>query len=474
MSEVKKDVVVIGGGPGGYVAAIRAAQLGKKVVIIDNGGLGGTCLTRGCIPSKALITVADRLEMIRHSSQLGIDVNGDITVDLQRVMEWKNGLIKKLTSGVASLLKANQVEVYSGTATFIDNQTIQVDTMGQSQTFEFNHCIIATGAKPAELQILPFDGDKVISSTEALQLQSVPQKLLIVGGGYIGLELGIAYQKLGSEVTILEGLSQVLPGVDATLVRVVTKRLKQLGINVITNTRVTGGNTDGDGVEIQAAISGSEQHFHADKAFVAVGRVPNTADLGLENTLVETDEKGFIRVDSQLRTTENNIFAIGDVAGGPLLAHKASFEGKVAAEVINGEDAEVDYRVMPYVIFSDPEIAYTGLQPKEAEEQGYDPMVSRMAFQANGRALTLGEDLGFVQIVSDKLTQQILGVQIVGPEASTLISEAVIAIEMEMSAEDLGLIIHAHPTLPEVLQEAAEGVLGQAIHMVNKNPALNR
>ncbi|SMO45173.1 dihydrolipoyl dehydrogenase [Melghirimyces algeriensis] len=468
MNSEEKDVVIIGGGPGGYVAAIRAAQLGKRVMLIDNGGLGGTCLTRGCIPSKALITVADRLEMIRHSSGLGINIKGDISIDLDRVMKWKKGLVEKLTGGVASLLKANRVEVCSGTASFLDEQTVKVDTNDEERRVRFHHCVIATGAKPIELKKLPFDGERVISSTEALQLKSIPQKLLIVGGGYIGLELGTAYQKLGSEVTILEGLNQILPGMDPSLVNMVTKRLKQLGVTVKTDAMVTEGNTVGEGVEVRATVNGSEEHFHVNQVLVAVGRVPNTHGLELANASVETDEKGFIRVDDQLRTSGHNIFAIGDVVGGPLLAHKASFEGKVVAEVINGEGSEVDYQAMPYVIFSDPEIAYTGLQPREAKEQGYDTIVSRMAFQANGRALTLGVEHGFIQIVSDKETHQILGAQIVGPEASTLISEVVVAIEMGMNAEDLSLVIHAHPTLPEVIQEAAEGVMGKAIHMMNR------
>jgi dihydrolipoamide dehydrogenase len=360
------------------------------------------------------------------------------------------------------------VEVIKGEAYFSGKNSVKIATENASQTYEFKACIVATGSRPAELPFLKFDGERILSSTEALNLQEVPKRLLVIGGGYIGLELGTAYSKLGSEVTILEGADNILPGVDQAMVRMVSRNLKKLGVTVHTKAKVTSGKREGDEVIVTAEVGGEEKTFTADYVLVAVGRKPNTDELGLEQAGVELDERGFIKVDKQLRTSNPNIFAIGDVAGGALLAHKASYEGKVAAEVIAGQPSEVDYVAMPFVIFSDPEIAYTGLSEKEAKEQGYDPVVSRFAFQANGRALSMEKADGFIQVIADKESKQLLGVQIVGPEASSLIAEAVLAIEMGANAEDLSLTIHAHPTLPEALMEAAEGVLGHAIHMVNK------
>ncbi|MBO2532413.1 dihydrolipoamide dehydrogenase [Planifilum fulgidum] len=462
------DVLVVGGGPGGYVAAIRAAQLGRKVTLVDKGELGGVCLNRGCIPSKALISAADWVQQLKDAARMGIRVNGDITVDLPELMKWKDGVVKKLTGGVATLLKGNKVDVIKGEAYFSGPDTVRIATEKDSQTYQFKDCIIATGSRPAELPSLPFDGKRILSSTEILSLQEIPKRLLVVGGGYIGLELGTAYRKLGSEVTILEGTDSLLPGVDPSLVRMVTRRLKKLGVTVVTGAMVQGGESSDDEVKVTAQVKGEEKTFAADVVLVAVGRKPNTDELGLEQVGIQKDERGFIKVDKQLRTSVPHIYAIGDVAGGALLAHKASYEGKVAAEVIAGKPSEVDVRAMPFVIFSDPEIAYTGLTEKEAKEKGYDPVVSRFSFQANGRALTMDAADGFAQVVADKESKQILGVQIVGPEASTLISEAVLAIEMGANAEDLSLSVHAHPTLPESLMEAAEGVLGHAIHMVKR------
>jgi dihydrolipoamide dehydrogenase len=289
-----------------------------------------------------------------------------------------------------------------------------------------------------------------------------------VGGGYIGLELGTAYAKLGAEVTILEGTKSLLPGTDEALTKMVTRKLKKLGVTVITEAMVQGGENTGDEVVVRATVNGEEKTFSADYCLVAVGRKPNTDELGLEFAGVETDERGFIKIDKQCRTNVEHIYAIGDCAGGALLAHKASYEAKIAAEVMCGMNSVIDYQAMPFVIFSDPEIAYTGLTEAQAKEEGYDPVVSRFAFAANGRALSMNHADGFVQIVADKETKQVLGVQIVGPEASTLIGEAVFAVEMGANAEDIALTIHAHPTLPETIMEAAEGVLGHAIHMVNK------
>lgn len=462
------DVLVIGAGPGGYVAAIRAAQLGRSVAIVDKDALGGVCLNRGCIPSKAIISASERLMHIKEAGEMGLEVSGDVNVNMPKLIQWKNGVVKKLTGGVKSLLKGNKVEILSGEAYFSGPNSVRVSNDESSQTYKFNDVIIATGSRPAELKVLPFDGKRILSSTEALNLQEVPTRLVVVGGGYIGLELGTAYAKLGAEVTILEGTRSLLPGTDAALTKMVTRRLKKLGVTVITEAMVQGGEVNGEEVTVRATVNGEEKSFTADYCLVSVGRKPNTDELGLEIAGVETDERGFIKIDNQCRTNVDHIYAIGDCAGGALLAHKASYEAKVAAEVICGENSVIDYQAMPFVIFSDPEIAYTGLTEGQAKEEGYEPIVSRFAFQANGRALSMNNTDGFVQVVADKETKQLLGVQIVGPEASSLISEAVFAIEMGANAEDLALTIHAHPTLPETIMEAAEGVFGNAIHMVNK------
>jgi dihydrolipoamide dehydrogenase len=462
------DVLVIGAGPGGYVAAIRAAQLGRSVTIVDKDNVGGVCLNRGCIPSKAIITAAERYLQIKEAGEMGLEVSGDVTVNMPRLIEWKNGVVKKLTGGVQTLLKGNKVEIVHGEAFFTGPSTVRVSDENTSQTYKFNDVIIATGSRPVELRVLPFDGKRILSSTEALNLQEVPGSLIVVGGGYIGLELGTAYAKLGAKVTILEGTSSLLPGTDPSLTKMVLRKLKKLNVDVITDAMVQGGENNGDHVTVRATVKGEEKSFTADYCLVAVGRKPNTDELGLEMAGVQKDERGFIKIDEQCRTNVEHIYAIGDCAGGYLLAHKASYEAKVAAEAMCGMKSVIDYQAMPFVIFSDPEIAYTGLTEAQAKEQGYDPVVSRFAFQANGRALSMNNADGFVQIVADRETKQVLGVQIVGPEASSLIAEAVFAVEMGANAEDLALTIHAHPTLPEVIMEAAEGILGHAIHMVNK------
>ncbi|MBA4602271.1 dihydrolipoyl dehydrogenase [Thermoactinomyces mirandus] len=462
------DVLVIGAGPGGYVAAIRAAQLGRKVTIVEKDSLGGVCLNRGCIPSKAIISAAERFREIREADEMGIEIAGDVKVNMPNLMKWKNSVVKKLTGGVKSLLKGNKVEIISGEAFFNGPDSVRVVSDNSSQTYKFNDVIIATGSRPVELKSLPFDGKRILSSTEALALEEAPNRLVIVGGGYIGLELGTAYAKLGADVTILEGTKTLLPGTAPALTKMVSRKLKKLGVKVVTEAMVLGGENKGNEVEVRAAINGEEKTFAADYCLVVIGRKPNTDELGLEYADIEVDERGFIKIDDRCRANVEHIYAIGDCAGGALLAHKASYEAKVAAEAIAGLSSVIDYRAMPFVIFSDPEIAYTGLSEAEAKEQGYTPVVSRFAFQANGRALSLNRTDGFVQVVADSQTKQVLGIQIVGPEASTLIGEAVLAVEMGANAEDIAMTIHAHPALPETIMEAAEGVLGRAIHMVNR------
>ena len=469
-NEAKKelDLLVIGAGSGGYVAAIRAAQLGKKVVLVDKAELGGVCLNRGCIPSKALISASERVKHIQHAGTMGIRVSGEVVVDMPEVVKWKDGIVNKLTSGVQTLLKGNGVEVISGEAYLTASHQVKIKTADGELLYTYKDLILAIGSLPTELKSLPFDQERILSSTEALTLQEVPKHLVVVGGGYIGLELGTAYAKFGAKVTILEGTDTILPGTDSALTNVVKRHLKDLGITVITNAMVQGGENTGKEVNVRVQVDGKDEVINGDYCLVSIGRKPNTGNIGLENIGVELDQRGFIKINNQCRTTIDHVYAIGDCAGGDLLAHKASYEGKIAAEVASGQKSVIDFQAMPFVIFSDPEVAYTGLTEKAAKEQGYETVSSRFPFQANGRALSISDADGFVQIVAEKETKRVLGFQMVGPEVSSLIAEAVFAIETGATAEDLSLTIHAHPTLPEPLMEAAEGIMGHPIHMLSK------
>lgn len=468
--EVKKDVdlLVIGAGSGGYVAAIRAAQLGKKVVLVDKAELGGVCLNRGCIPSKALISASERVKHIKHANTMGLKVSGEVQVDMPEVVKWKDGIVNKLTDGIRTLLKGNGVEVISGEAYLTEAHIAKIKIEDEEQIFSYKDLILAIGSLPVELKSMPFDQKRIISSTEALQLQEVPNHLVVVGGGYIGLELGTAYAKFGAKVTILEGSDTILSGTDPILTKTVKRHLKEIGITVITDALVQGGENTGDEVNVHVQVDGKEEIIQCDYCLVSIGRKPNTGKIGLENIGVVLDDQGFIKINNKCQTNIEHVYAIGDCAGGDLLAHKASYEAKIAAEVISGQNNVIDFQAMPFVIFSDPEVAYTGLTEKEAKEKGYETVSSRFPFQANARALSVSDADGFVQVVAEKNTKRVLGVQMVGPEVSSLIAEAVFAIEAGANAEDLSLTIHAHPTLPEPLMEAAEGVMGHATHMLNK------
>ncbi|GIM46968.1 dihydrolipoyl dehydrogenase [Collibacillus ludicampi] len=460
------DVMVIGAGPGGYVAAIHAAMLGKQVTLIEKGELGGVCLNRGCIPSKALIAAAHRHEMIKHSEDIGFSVQG-VHINWDKIQTWKQSVVDKLTSGVGSLLKSRKVQILEGEALFVSPNEIRVFKGYEVQRYRFNHCIIATGSRPVELKAFPFGG-RILSSTEALSLQEIPKSLVIIGGGYIGVELGQMFAKFGAKVTVLEGAERILLGFDAEMTRWVERRLKKSGIDVYTNAKAKEAIQQDDQVTVTFETGNETKQVTADYLLVTAGRVPNTENLGLDVAGVKVNDRGLIEVDNQCKTNVPGIYAIGDIVPGPALAHKASYEGKIAAEVIAGHPSIVDYKAIPAVVFSDPGMASVGLDENLAKEKGYEVISGKFPYAANGRALSLHDSEGFVKIVAEKERGIVLGAQIVGPEASNLIAELGLAVEMGATLEDLALTIHAHPTLGEMVMEAAEAALGRATHIVSK------
>ncbi|GEL76032.1 dihydrolipoyl dehydrogenase [Tenuibacillus multivorans] len=459
---VEVDTLVVGAGPGGYVAAIRAAQMGQKVTIVDKGNLGGVCLNVGCIPSKALISAGHRYEQASDSEDMGI-VAEKVSVNFDKVQEWKGQVVNKLTGGVESLLKANKVDIVKGEAYFVDQNTVKIMDEKQSQTYKFNNCIIATGSRTIELKPFPYS-ERVLDSTGALNLKEIPKKMVVIGGGYIGTELGGAYASFGTEVTILEGTKDILGGFEKGMTQLVKKRLKKKGVEIVTEAMAQGVEETKDGVKVTYEVKGEEKTIDADYLLVTVGRRPNTDEMGLEDIGIEMDDKGLIKVDKQRRTNFDNIYAIGDIVEGPQLAHKASYEGKIAAEVISGEKSEVDYLAIPAVVFSDPELASVGYAEQDAKDAGYDVKSAKFPFAANGRALSLNDTDGFVKLVTRKEDGLVIGAQVAGPNASDIIAELGLAIEAGMTAEDLALTIHAHPTLGEAVMEAADVALGMPIH----------
>ncbi len=464
---VECDLLVVGGGPGGYVAAIRAAQLGLDVVLVEDTFIGGVCLNVGCIPSKALITVANRVDQVRHSKDMGIVV-GSVEVDFPQLMTYKSQVVSRLTSGVSQLLDGNGISVIEGRATFVSANLARVQLEHEVQQVRFKSAILATGSRPFELPSIPFDHHVVVDSTDALSFESIPERLVIVGGGYIGLEIGTAYRKLGSNVTVIEATDQLLGTMDSSLVSVVVRRLKTLGVEVHLSCTVTDVVISGLTATVKFQKGDSTESLDADKVVVAVGRIPNSEDLGLEHLGVKLNSKGFVEVDEQRRSSVSSIFAIGDVAGGELLAHKASFEGKVAATVAAGIKDAYDPLAVPAVVFTDPEIASVGLTLKEAERLGYNATSSRFPFAGIGRAVSMNETEGFCQVVYDKDSGVILGLHLVGPDASDLLGEASVLVEFGANLEDLGRTIHAHPTLAEIFMEVAEAALGLPVHQLPK------
>jgi dihydrolipoamide dehydrogenase len=474
MSEKTFDAVVIGSGPGGYVCAIRLAQLGKKTAIIEKENIGGVCLNVGCIPSKALIHASKVFSQIQtEAKEMGI-TTGPVSCDLEKMQQWKSGVVKKLTGGVAQLLKANGVQTFLGSAVFKDKNLIEVSGKDGKETIRAGHVVIATGSRVAQIPNLPFNGKNIISSTEALELRSLPKRFLVVGGGFIGLEIGTVYAKLGSQVTILEAMDQLLPTVEKELVSVVEKNLKKLGVKVLVQSKALGLKEKDPAsaktlhLDIESLGKPAET-LEADVILVSVGRKPNSDQLGLDKLGMKVDSRGNIPVDLQGRTNVPGVYAIGDVTGAPQLAHRAMMDGQLVAAAIAGERAFKDYKTVPWAVFCEPEIGTAGLSEKEAQEKGFKVRVGRFPFAANGRALSTNESDGFIKVLIDEATDVLLGVHIVGPDASNLIAEAALAIEMGATAEDLIRTIHTHPTLAEAIPEAIEQAFSKAIHIYKPN-----
>ncbi len=463
------DVVVIGGGPGGYPCSIRLAQLKQKVLCVEKEEVGGVCLNWGCVPSKAVIATSHTYEKVKAGPAYGLLVDNP-RIDANKLQDWKDGIVKKLTGGVKGLFRGNGVELLYGEARVTGPRTVSVRTReGSTETIEATKAIVvATGSSTIEVPTFKFDGKKVIGAREAVSLREIPKRLLVIGGGIIGMELGGAYQRLGSELTVVEMLPQLLTGVDADLAAVVEKTYVKHGAKIHKSARALGYELQTDGsVAVRVEIAGKAETIVVDTVIVAVGMRPNGAGLGLEELGVKVD-KGFVPTDNLGRTNVPGIYAIGDCSSVPMLAHKATKEGEVVAEVIAGHKAAKDWVAITAAIFTDPEIATVGLGEEQAKAKGIDVRVGKFPFAALGRAMAVNETDGFIKVVADKSTHEILGVHIVGPSATDLISEGARALEMHAFLEDVGLTIHPHPTLGEGMMEASQNALGHAIHILNR------
>jgi dihydrolipoyl dehydrogenase len=459
------DAVVVGAGTGGYPAAIRLAQLGKKTALVEKESLGGVCLNWGCIPSKALIAAANLVDDIRGAGERGI--LAEPRVDVAKLREFKDGVVKKLVGGVGLLEKGNGVEVVKGTATFVAPNAIEVSGKdGEKLRLEAPAFIVATGAKPIEIPGFAFDGKDVWSARDAVDLREVPGRIVCIGGGIIGMELGTVYAKLGSKVTYVEALPQIMTGVDPEAVRLVQKGVRQRGGTVLVNAKAKGWDRKGDALVVHVEVDGKPQDVECDKILLAVGFKASPEGLGLDRIGVKLGPKGFVEVNEQYRTSAPSVFAVGDLTGPPFLAHKASKEGEIAAEVIAGMKSARDWVALPSGIFTDPEIGTVGLSEEEARAAGYDPLVAKLALGAIGRAIAIDHTEGFVKVVADRATKLLLGVTTCGPEAADLIAEPALALEMGAYLEDVALTIHAHPTLPEAFMEACKLALGEPIHVL--------
>lgn len=463
MSEAseKAKLVIIGAGPGGYVAAIRAAQIGESVVVVEKQFVGGTCLNWGCIPTKAMLACTEVLDSIKEAESFGISV-GEVKADLAKIVERKNAVSAQLRKGIQQLFKANGIKLINGEGYIKDSGTVGVRTEEGEISIETEAIIIATGSEPARLPAFDFDQPSVLTSTEGLELTEIPKKMIIVGSGVVGSEFATVFSSLGTEVVMLELLNRILPTEDERIAQQMKRILSKRGIKIMTETTIDEV-TEYKPDSITVKLSNGET-LSADKLLVSIGRSLNTKNIGLEDAGIKTGERGEILVNSKMETNVSGIYAIGDAVGGILLAHMASAEGVVAAENAMGMDSEIDYSVVPSCVFTEPEIASVGITPKKAEEEGIEVKTGMFMFGAIGKALAMGKGAGFVQLVTDKTTDKVLGGQIMGPHASDLIHEIALAAKKGLTAEDIGGTIHAHPTLAEAVMEAAEAVHGKAVH----------
>lgn len=457
LSKKHIEIIIIGSGPGGYTAGFRAADLGRQVLIVDKDPtLGGVCLNRGCIPSKTLLHIAKVLEEAESLKNMGVGFSKP-KIDIDGVRSWKSKIVTQLSSGISQMAKARKVQTVEGEATFLSNSEIQIKSGSKKQIVTFDNCIIAAGSSSSTIPGVPIDNKDVLTSRTALDLVRVPKNLLIIGGGYIGLEMGTVFSSLGSVVSVAEFLPNLLPGADADLVKPLARKLKKQFEEIYLSTKITSVKpSKPNGLTVTMEKDGNTSIKKFDQVLVAVGRKPNTKNIGLENTTIIINEQGFIGVDKRQKTNVDNIYAIGDIAGDPMLAHKATHEGKVAAEVICGLPSEFDAKAIPAVIFTDPEIAWVGITEAEAKEKSIPYQKGEFPWAASGKSLALGRNEGKTKIIFDPDTKRTIGVGIVGPNAGDLISEGALAIEMGADAEDISLTVHPHPTLGETFANAAE------------------
>lgn len=468
MDPIKTDIVVIGAGPGGYAAAFYAADHGKKVVMIERDArLGGVCLNRGCIPSKALLHAAHTISLTRESAHRGITF-AEPQMDLSKLRAWKESILERLSTGIGQLAQRRNVQVIHGRGYLEDARTLRVETSQGNQFVQFQHAILATGSKPALPRAFDLGNPRIMTSTEALEVEDVPQHLLVVGGGYIGMELGTVYSTFGSEVVVVEAADAILTGSDPDLARPVAARAQKNFKEIRVQAKVLGMSTKGAQIKVDIEHQGQKLEELYDRVLVSVGRVPNCDDLGLENTRVARDEKGFVGVDENQRTEEPTIYAIGDIAGGVLLAHKASREARIAVEAILGEHDTIPEFIIPAVVFTDPELAWCGLTEAEARQKGITIEVAKFPWAASGRALTFDRPDGMTKLIIDPASERVLGMGIVGHGAGELIAEGVVAVEMGATARDLALAVHPHPTLSETIMECAEVFYGHATHTLSR------
>jgi dihydrolipoamide dehydrogenase len=471
MESTKAEVIVIGAGPGGYAAAFYAADKGKNVILIEQEkNLGGVCLNHGCIPSKALLHATHQISGARESAHRGITF-AEPQIDLDKLRDWKNGVISKLASGVSMIAQRRGVQVIHGRGYFEDPKTLRVETADGQKFFNFEQLIIAVGSRPALPKIFDLGNPRIMTSTEALQIEDIPEKLLVIGGGYIGMELGTVYATLGSKVTVVEALDSILAGGDPDLVRPVIRYAEKNFREVRVKAKVVKMATVGKQIKVLTEQDGQQKEELFDRVLVSVGRVPNADDLGLENAGVERDERGFIKVNPHQQTNVPGIYAIGDIAGGVMLAHKASREARVAVENIIGESSTFEGVIIPAVVFTDPEVAWAGLTESEARAKGIEIEVAKFPWAASGRAISFDRTDGLTKLIVDPQSERILGVGIVGYGAGELIAEGVVAIEMGATVEDLALCVHPHPTVSETLMEAAEVFFGTSTHTYTRKKA---